>query len=288
MLVLFGVLLSGMGVYAATQLGVLCALEEHGLAPDALAGIGAGAWIAGVYACRASAKETVAVLRDACKPGKTLWDFDWRGMIFPGNGDRLRGFLKGERLQSLLEEQTMRRTLGELQVRLAIPTTALPTRKTLVFSNYAPKEGSDGVWTQQASIALAVRAALATPALVRPALWMGVPLVGTAGMARAASVLKELDVRHALAVDTYGQRPRGRLDLWDIVALGGSAPEEMAYPAGWQVIAPKLPEYLHAMSTEALDIAIEIGYSAAMEAMPRIKAATGDAQGKVLPFQNKR
>lgn len=289
MLVLFGVLLSGMGVYAATQLGVLCALEDHGLAPDVLAGIGAGAWIAGVFACRASAKETVTVMRDICKQGKKLLDFDWRRMMFPGNGDQLRGLLRGDRLQLLLEEQTMHRMLGELQqVRLAIPTTALPTRKTLVFSNHAPAEGSEGVWTQQASIALAIRAALATPALMRPALWMGVPLVGTAGMSKAASALKQMCARHALVVDTYAQRPHGRLGLWDIVGLGGITPEEPDYPAGWQVIAPKLPDYLHAMSIEALDVAIEIGYGAAMEAMPCIKAATGEAQGKVLPFQNKR
>ena len=279
----FGVLFSGMGIYAATQLGVLRALEESGLAPGTLAGVGAGAWIAGLYACTPDAREVCAAMREACGYGKRLLDLDRRaafGTLCAGGG--FQGLIRGGRLAALLEKQTGNRPLSELELPLAIPTLALPTRKTLVFSSRCPPEDGEAVWTQQATVSLAIRAAMSVPMLVRPALWMGVPLVSAAGMGEGMDALRQLRVKHALCVDACAQRPKGRLDVWDIAALSALG-ERPDCPSGWHMLAPQVPETVHASALEALDICVEAGYSAALEAIPRIKAQLGHA-GKILSF----
>ncbi len=289
MSLLFGVVFSGMGIYAASQLGVLRALEENGLAPEALVGVGAGAWIAGLYACNPSAKAVQEAAREICRQGKRLIDGGGiRGWL--SGGMQKRGLIRGDRIAALLEEQTGHRALGEVDVSLAIPTIALPTRKTLVFASHCPRDGEELVWTRQASVALAIRAALAAPVLVEPALWMGVPLIGAAGMHTAITALRQLAPAQALLVDAGAQRPRGKLGLWDVSALSiGAADTAHAalYPLEWRMLTPRLPENLRVTSMEALELCTEIGYEAAQEALPRIRAAIGRQQGKVLPFQQR-
>lgn len=287
---LFGVAFSGMGMYAATQLGVLRALEENGVEPAALVGVGAGAWIAGLYACNPNARGVYAAFREACGRGKRLLDPDWRGLVWgmsAGNG--FQGLIRGDRLIALLEEQTGRRMLADLNLPLAIPTLALPTRKTLVFSNRCPPDNGDAVWTQQAPVSLAIRAALATPALMSPALWMGVPLVGVAGMGVAMAALKQLRVKHALCVNAGAQRPRGKLDIWEIAALSAGAHDEIpACAADWSMLTPRVPETVRMSEVEALDLCVEVGYSEAQAAIPRVKGWVGNRPGKVLAFPQKK
>jgi predicted acylesterase/phospholipase RssA len=271
-------------MYAATQIGVLRALEEHRLAPGALVGIGAGAWIAGLYACNPSALEVHAAARALCRQGKRLADpvrVGWARR----DGEHLPGLIRGDRIAALLMEITARRALDELEIALAVPVIALPTRKTLVFASHCPKDGGDMVWTQQAPVALAIRAAMATPMLLKPAMWMGVPLIGAAGLPAAAAALRQLRPLHAVAVDARAQRPHGKLDLWEIAALSvGAQDGPLPCLPGWRTLTPRLPENVRVTSLEALDLCAEIGYAVAMEAMPRIKAMIGPCQGKVLPF----
>ncbi|MCL2810804.1 MAG: patatin-like phospholipase family protein [Clostridia bacterium] len=278
----FGVLFSGMGVYAATQLGVLRALEESNLPPTALAGVGTGAWIAGLYACKPDAGEVYAAMREACALGRRLLDPDRYSTL-----GKLQGLIRGGRLVGLLEKQTAGRSLGELDLALAIPTLALPTRKTLVFASRCPPEDGEAVWTQQAPVSLAIQAAMSIPALMRPALWMGVPLVGVAGLGEGMAALRQLRVKHALCVDASCQLPRGRLNVWDIAALCGPHYQPSDCPSGWYMLAPRVPETVHASALEALDICVEVGYNAALEAIPRIKAQMGGGLGKVLAFPKK-
>jgi len=285
---LFGVLFSGMGVYAATQLGVLRALEESGLQPGALAGVGAGAWIAGLYACKPDARGVHAAIREACGQGRRLLDPDRRAALGPLYvGGRLQGLIRGDRLAALLVKQTLGRSLSEVEAALAIPTVALPTRKTLVFSNHYPPEDGEAVWTQQAPVSLAIRAAMSIPALMRPALWMGVPLIGTAGLSEGMAALGQLRVKHALCVDASAQVPKGRLNVWDIAALCGPRTQPTDCRPDWIMLTPRVPETVHASALEALDICVEAGYNAALETIPRLKALMGGGLGKVLAFPKK-
>ena len=285
---LFGVLFSGMGVYAATQLGVLRALEESGLAPTALAGVGAGAWIAGLYACTPDARAVYAAMREACGIGRSLLDPDRRGLLgamFAGSG--FQGLIRGNRLAMLLEKQTRGRALSELDMPLAIPVLALPARKMLVFASQCPADDGETVWTQQAPVSLAIRAAMSIPALMRPALWMGVPLIGTAGLSEGMAALGQLRVKHALCVDASAQVPKGRLNVWDIAALCGPRTQPTDCRPDWIMLTPRVPETVHASALEALDICVEAGYNAALETIPRLKALMGGGLGKVLAFPKK-
>ena len=274
----FGVVFSGMGVYAATQLGVLRALEEGGLQPTALAGVGAGAWIAGLYACMPDSCAVYAAMREAFAHGRRLLDFDRRC----ARGG-FQGLIGGNRLAALLEQQTKGRPLSGLELSLAIPALALPTRKTLIFASRCPPEDGDTVWTQQAPVSLAIRAAMSVPTLVRPALWMGVPLIGAAGIGEAMEALRQLRVMRGLCMDACAQRPKGKLNVWDIAALS-ARPEPPNCPGGWHRLAPRVPDTVHASALEALDVCVQAGYAAALEALPRIKAQGGGCGGKVLSF----
>jgi len=277
-----------MGVYAATQLGVLRALEESGLPPGALAGVGAGAWIAGLYACKPDAREVYAAIRQACGQGRRLLDPDRRAALGPLYvSGRLQGLIRGDRLAALFIKQTLGRPLSEVALPLAIPTVALPTRKTLVFSNRYPPEDGEAVWTQQAPVSLAIQAAMCVPTLMRPALWMGVPLIGTAGLGEGMAALGQLGVKHALCVDASAQLPKGRLNVWDIAALSGTRTQPADCPPGWCMLSPRVPDTVHASALEALDICVEAGYNAAIEAIPRLKALMGGGLGKVLSFPKK-
>lgn len=282
----FGVLFSGMGIYAATQLGVLRALEQSGLTPDTLAGVGAGALIAGLYACTPDSRAVYAAMREACECGRRLLDLDRRvtfGALWMSGS--FEGLLRGDRFSALLEKHTGGRSLSDVKLSLAIPTLALPTRKTLVFASHYPPEEGDAVWTQQATVSLAIRAAMSAPVLVRPALWMGVPLVGTAGIGGGMAALRQLRVRHAVCVDACAQRPKGKLNVWDVVALCDAGGDPSDCPADWHMLAPRVPDAVHASSLDALDICVEAGHKAALEAMPRIKAKLGVGLGKVLSFR---
>ncbi len=284
----FGVILSGTGMYAATQLGVLRALEESGLAPSVLVGVGTGAWIAGLYAHRGDAGEVYGAACEACSQGKRLLDTDRRcaSRLVAGG---FQGMIRGDRLTALLDEQTKRCTLAELEGSLAIPTLALPTRKTLVFANRCPPDEGDAVWTQQAPLTLAIRAAMAVPALVQPALWMGVPLVGTAGMDLAIATLRQMQVKYALCVDAGSQRPKGKLDVLEIVALSASAQVDATdYPPTWHMLRPRVPEAVRATTLEALDQCLEAGYTATQEVLPRIRAQIGAQAGRVLCFPRRK
>jgi len=97
------------------------------------------------------------------------------------------------------------------------------------------------------------------------------------------AALHHLRVKHALCVDACSQRPKGKLNVWDIAALSacGELPD---CPSGWCMLAPRVPETVHASALEALDICAEAGYGAALEAIPRLKARMGGGLGKVLSF----
>ncbi|MDR3050814.1 MAG: patatin-like phospholipase family protein [Oscillospiraceae bacterium] len=272
-------LFTGLGVYGAAQVGVLRALEEAGRPPDVLAGVETGAWVAGLYACLQDAGRVRDALARACDMGRRLADADRRSAA---------GMIRGERLAALLDEQTGRCALGNVPLALAIPALALPTRKVLVFASRTPADGGDLVWTRQASLALAIRAALAIPLLVRPAMWMGVPLLGCAGVGAAAQALTRLGAQRVLVVHAYRQRPRAPYGPLDIAALAAHGPEPSApLPPAWQAVSPRLPADVHPGSLGAFSLCVQAGYEAALEALPRCTRAWGQAQGRVLPFQRR-
>ncbi len=278
-----------MGVYAATQLGVLRALEEHDMAPTVLAGVGAGAWIAGLYACEPNAEAALAAMEAAARMRGKLRDISHMGIMAMACGQMSgAGLVRGGRLLALMERQTGHRMLADAPRDLIIPALALPTRRTLVFSNCAPMEDGDMVWTEQASVALAMRAAMAVPVLMCPAHWMGVPLIATQGLSAVVAGLRQVATSHVLVVDPMRQRPKPPYSLTEVAALAMSAPEGLPdLPEEWQLLAPRIPDALRPDQGGALRVCAQIGYSAMMDALPRIKRAWGDGtarQGKVLPF----
>ncbi len=278
-----------MGVYAAAQLGVLRALEEHDMAPTVLAGVGAGAWIAGLYACEPHADSVLDAMEAAMAMQGKLRDVSRAGVMAMLCGQmRSAGLMRGAQLMALMERQTDHRMLADAPRDLIIPALALPTRRTLVFSNCAPPEDGEMVWTEQASVALAMRAAMAVPVLMRPAHWMGVPLIAPQGLTAAVAALGQVSARHVLVIDPMRQRPKPPYSLTEMAALALSAPEgQPVLPEAWQLLTPHVPDMMRPDHISALRLCVQAGYSATLDALPRLKRAWGNGegrQGRVLPF----
>ncbi len=70
----FGMAFAGGGTRGAAHVGVLMALEENGLRPDAVSGASAGGIVAGLYAAGFAAKELHEVVEELSKKGMLLVD----------------------------------------------------------------------------------------------------------------------------------------------------------------------------------------------------------------------
>lgn len=159
------VLSSGFfGFFAHT--GLLCALEEAGLGPAAVAGSSAGALVGGLWASGLTAadirRELLALRRaDFWDPGLGLGPLAPRSGAGLGPG-LLRGGLFRRKLESLLDA----RTFGACRAPLAVSTYDLMGRRTRVLDHQRPDRG----------LAPAIHASCAVPGLFQPVWVDGRPL----------------------------------------------------------------------------------------------------------------
>lgn len=130
---------SGFFGYFA-HLGFVQALEDRGLAPQALSGSSAGALVAAGLASGRSAKQLVEIFLNIQK--KDFWDPRW-GF----------GYLQGVRLEELLQQYCVQ-TFEQALVPLYISAFNIRHRRTEVIS--------------QGDIARACRASAAVPGLFHP------------------------------------------------------------------------------------------------------------------------
>ncbi|WP_425342614.1 patatin-like phospholipase family protein [Lunatimonas salinarum] len=119
---IFGITLSGGGVRGIAHLGVLQALNEHGISPDRLSGSSAGAIVAIMYAKGFSPKEILDIII------KTNYFRFLRPAI------SLRGLLKMESVYSLYKEYLKEDDFGSLQIPVTIAATDVHLAKTVFFS----------------------------------------------------------------------------------------------------------------------------------------------------------
>lgn len=99
--------LSGGGVAGAAHIGVIQALEEYGIVPDAVVGSSAGAFFGAAYAAGMSPAEMRETTRQLVQAdANTILDPNYTGLgeaIATLNYRRFDGYLIGDRLQRLLE-----------------------------------------------------------------------------------------------------------------------------------------------------------------------------------------
>jgi NTE family protein len=124
------------------HVGVIKALEAHGIVPDMVVGTSAGSVVAALYASGYDGFElqriSLTMDEDTVK--------DW---VLPN-----RGFIRGDALQNFINEAVQGRPIQALNRKLAVVATDLQTGQPMVF--------------QSGNTGMAVRASSSVPGIFRP------------------------------------------------------------------------------------------------------------------------
>jgi len=281
----FGIALSGGGTRGAAHVGVLCALEEEGLLPSAVAGTSAGSIVGGLYALGMpprTMRETVLRLE---REGEKLIDADYVGIFgaaagfFRGRPLKLSGFLKGDRLEKYLDGLTEGKNIQDLKMKTVITAVDLRSRKTVAFVNdpHAVRPVNNVVWKTNARLSAVMRASSAVPAFFQPKLIDGMELVdGGVTDVVPVDLLAAAGVTDILAVDVsarYPMKPGG--NVLDVCSQSLSILMECLsqYRASVEkmTLTPPLPKSAGVLTFGEMVVCMEAGYRTAKEAMPKIK-----------------
>jgi predicted acylesterase/phospholipase RssA len=259
-----GVALEGGGVRCAAQAGALLALAEAGIRPALCAGCGAGALVAALAATGQLNK-------------KQILDFA-KVAAWPG-------FLRERALNKRLRARFGEATLRDAR-HLALPTIDLETGAVQVLASMLPIGPDPRPWSRQSSLGGAVRAAMATPGVLRPLHWRGrrlsgggqlrgtLPTLLTAMGAQETLLIRVLDAGCA----KHEIRP---------VALAALSHAVVAAPPPRCGLLIQVADYAPgrgALDVRAAEMLFEMGYQAGKQALPRLQSLLGRLGGKILPF----
>jgi NTE family protein len=117
-----GIILSGGGVRGFAHLGLLQALDEWGILPDAISGVSAGAIIGALYAAGNKPENILAFMK-----GNSY--FGWSNFIFKGDG-----FFSMKPMADALKKQIPEDSFESLQIKLFVTATDFTKNEEVVFS----------------------------------------------------------------------------------------------------------------------------------------------------------
>lgn len=169
-----GLALGGGGLRGLAHIGVLQALEHHGVKPQFISGTSAGSIVAALYVCGITADEMARMVKQL-KPEDYL-DYNISGLIMyliglllPGRQWPLQGLIKGRRLERLIYKWTAGKSLNQAQMPTAIISCDINSGSEVVFCNRRIPTGKRHVKiVRQALLSEAVRCSTAIPATFKP------------------------------------------------------------------------------------------------------------------------
>lgn len=128
-----GIAFAGGGVRGASHLGIIQALNEHGIHADMYAGASAGSIVASLLAYGYSPKDALTHFESA---SKGLVDIAY-GHILKGIFTKayIEGFIKGDNLENLLEQMLSGYSVKDLKIPVAFATTDIDEGYQIIFSN---------------------------------------------------------------------------------------------------------------------------------------------------------
>ena len=118
-----GIALSGGGTRGVVHIGVLQALEEHGIFPSIISGTSAGSIVGAMYAHGYSPAEILAIASER----SLIWMFSLR---LPN-----KGFVRHTFLRKMLNRYVTEKTFEELQKPLYVAIANLNSGKTEIMSS---------------------------------------------------------------------------------------------------------------------------------------------------------
>jgi len=281
----FGIALSGGGTRGAAHVGVMCALEEANMLPDAVSGTSAGSIVAGMYALGMPPHEMKDRILKLARDPNTLVDADYAGIfrsiiqLFLGKSITLSGFLKGDKLDKYLDDLTGGKNISELKMKTIITAVDLYSNQTIAYINRL-----DGLiqlknvrWKTGIKMSDAMRASCAVPAFFQPKYMDGMCLVdGGVTDVVPVDLLIAAGEPNVLAVDLSENYPfKENSNIIDIcnhsLSILMSCLSEYRSSGEKLLITPLLPETAGVLTFNEIAACMDLGYQAAKAVMPKIK-----------------
>ena len=276
-----GVVLTGIGAYAAAGAGVLRALEARGIEPHCVCGMDGGAFAAALYAMGKDAAEIRDIIAKTGAAGK--------GLIRPTAGvhalltGRKTALCDGKRIEKLLLMHAGHRVLSLADRPAVFPCKLARNGQRIVFST-RPFEPEGAMLSMQASVSFAARAAMGMPPLLAPIEYMGSPLLGENELAFACRLLLQLGAQRVLLclpVVSLKRKP-DMLDLTAIARQGDARQAAREVHAGLLQIT--MPESVGALDMDCASVIEMAGYFAARDGLDGLLEDMNMASCRILPF----
>lgn len=285
----FGIALAGGGVRGAAHVGVLLALEEHGLTPSSVAGTSAGGIVAGLYASGMTAKDLKETVLTLSKNGASMMDPDGAGILFllPGlllRGNKtLTGLLKGKRMEKVLSKMSGGKSMREASRKVVIPAVDLNTGNTIAFTNSLSEVSfvRRVRWKSDVLLCEAMRATASVPAVFAPKVLGNLCLVdGGVADVLPVDLLLAAGEKNVLAVDVSDDyrmpEPYNIIDVaFHSLGVAQTRLRECVVHGEKFLLRPDLPKDTGLFSFGEMAGFMEAGYRAALRAMPTLKRLFG-------------
>lgn len=257
---LIAVALGSGGPRGLAHVGVLKALEANGIVPDLIVGTSSGAIVGALYGSGLPIGD-IETMAMELQPTAIL-DFSYSN----------RGYIRGEALQNFINRLVKQRPLEQLAKEVAVVSTDLKTGRAVVFNR-----GDTG---------LAVRASSAIPGRFQPVKINGkVYLDGDLVSPVPMRIARELGADVVIGIDVSAyleDTPTEKSFPTDWIVTGTMRKTIVDYEAQYAdvIIHPNIGYYA-GWSEGYKRRCFALGERAALEAIPKIKAAIATATAKL-------
>ena len=250
--------LSGGTARGYAHVGVIKALEAHGLRPDMVVGSSAGSIVGALYASGLNAAELEAAIAELGRG--QFADFELRGMgILPGS----LGMVRGDRLHRFIDDRARHHRIEDFPLRFAAVATDLVTGELQIFN--------------AGDVGAAVRASSAMPGVMTPA-EIGGRLYADGQLSSPVPVdaARRLGARVVIAVDVIyppeDASPRTAIGvILQAFAITVHRLKSIEVARADAVIAPELGRVSGQLSFGDRDRLIAAGERATHEAIARLR-----------------
>lgn len=250
-----GLALGGGAARGFAHIGVIKVLEANGIKPQIIVGTSAGSIIGALYASGLSGNELQQIAIQLDEATITDWTNPFVG--------KLGGMIKGDALQSTVNQLVKNRLIEQMAIPLAIVATDLKTGNPILF--------------QRGDTGQAVRASSSVPGIFMPSLIMGKEYVdGGLSSPLPIKFTKNLGADIVIAVnisaDPADQVVSGILGtLLQTTTIMGRSITYWELPLADVVVVPQLAQ-MKSTDFKARNAAILAGEVAMQQHMPLLKS----------------
>ncbi|WP_138306046.1 patatin-like phospholipase family protein [Clostridium sp. 1001271st1 H5] len=282
----YGLALAGGGTRGAAHVGVLKALDEAGLRPEAVAGASAGGIVAGLFASGMPVARMEQAVLHLEKHGGDYLDPDFGGLLgfvpqlLAGKGVSLSGLIKGDKLLDYFFSLTGQKQMDQAVLKVVIPAVDLVSGNTICFTDSDQvREAEHVTWEWDGYLCEAMMAGASVPAIFAPRK-MGRYLLVDGGVTDnlPVNLLQAAGIRDVLAVDIGGdyEAPSDR-SVMEVAShsfsIMSSRLKECASTGEVLLLRPPLSSGAGLLTFEQMGGCMERGYEHTRKMLPQIRKA---------------